>query len=231
VGIFDLVGVRRLREYHRVSGRADFQHRFYLVAERLLSHYVGKTYHPAVVAVISDLLSANYNILSKIVLSGLCPADTRDAEPEEPFAWLPLDPSMPDIARRQPSKIYLAGDYLLLLVENVGPIAARRAIRFRYVLAMCDRRRKLPVCFVTLEDSASISNVLCVFEANGSHSNYGALQSHDVLQEFMDKSMSLMRDRFDLGEIEEHSSPSQSHRSWWKLRRRNGEGMHADQAA
>ena len=224
LGIFDLVGVRRLYDYHDLLGLPDFQLRFYLVAERLLLHFGGKRYHSAVVAVITDLLSANYNILSKIVLSDLGPVDTRDIEPEEPFTSLPLDPGLPDIANKQPSEIYVAGKYLLLLVENVGPIAARRAITFRYVLALCDRRRKLPVCFVTLENSASISNVLCVFEADGSHSNYGALQGRDVLQEFIAKGMDLVRDRFELGEIEEFASQRQPHRPWWNSLQGSGVG-------
>jgi hypothetical protein len=239
LGIFDLVGVRRLHDYDGVLGAANFQQRFYLVAERLLLHFAGKISHPAVVAVISDMLSANYNILSKIVLAGLDPADSvapelvdaPQTQPEEPLALLQLDPHMPDITHKEPSKVYLAGDYLLLLVENVRPIAGRGAIRFRCVLAVCDRRRKLPLCFVTLENSVSISNVFCVFEANGSHSNYGALQGADVLEEFIDKGMRLMKDRFDLDEIEEFSPPRQAQGSWWKLRRRSGEGMYAGQAA
>jgi hypothetical protein len=203
LGIFDLIGLRRLHEYYGVLGLTNSPLRFHLVAEQLLLHFGGKRYHPAVVAVITDLLSGNFNILSKIVLSGSSQVNTRDVEPEEIFDSLPLDPDMPDIANKQPSKIYLAGKYLLLLVENVAPIRPRGAIRFRYVLVASDRRRQLPICFVTLENSASISNVLCVFETNGSHSNYGALQSRNVLNEFIDKATHLMRARFDLGEIEE----------------------------
>jgi hypothetical protein len=224
LGLFDLVGLRRLYEYHDVMGLADSGLRFYFVAVQLLLHYGGKTYHPAVVAVITDLLSANYNILSKVILSDSCPINTWDTEPEEPVDPLPLDPNMPDIANKQPNKIYLAGEYLLLLVENVGPIGARGAIRFRYVLVVCDKLTKLPVCFVTLENSTSISNVLCVFEADGSHSNYGALRGRNVLEEFIDKGMHLIRYRFDLGEIEELSSQRQPHRSWWKFLRRSGDG-------
>jgi hypothetical protein len=217
LGIFDLIGLRRLHGYRDVMGLPDSSLRFYLVAEQVLLHYGGKRYHPAVVAVIADLLSANYNILSKIVLSGSCQVSTQDVEPVEPFDSLPLDPSMPDISNKQPSKIYLAGEYLLLLVENVGPIGARASINFRYVLVVCDRRRELPKCFITLENSMSISNVLCVFEPNGSHSNYGALRGHNVLKEFLDKGMDLMRCRFDLGEIEELSSTRQPHSSSWKV--------------
>ena len=231
LGIFDLVGVRRLHDYHDVLGLPNFQLRFYLVAERLLLHYGGKTYQSAAVLLITDLLSANYDILSKIVLSDLTPLNARETEPEESVISLPLDPGLPDIGNKEPSRVYSAGKYLLLLVENVGPLGARRPIRFRYVLALCDRRRKLPVCFVTLENSASISNVLCVFEANGSHSNYGALQGRDVLREFIDKAMDLVRDRFDLGPIEELSSARQPQQPWWHSLQRSGAGSHRESRA
>ena len=39
---------------------------------------------------ITDLLSGNFNILSKIVLSGSSQVNTRDVEPEEIFDSLPL---------------------------------------------------------------------------------------------------------------------------------------------
>jgi hypothetical protein len=218
LGFFDLVGVRRLHEYHVVLGLPGSPLRFYLVAEQVLLHFNGKGCHTAVVAVIADLLSANYDILSKIVLSDSGPSDIRDGDAEACLVPLPLDQRMPDIAGRQPSKVYSAGRYLLLLMENVGPIGSQGAIRFRYVLAACDRRRELPVCFVTLEDSASISNVLCVFEADGSHSNYGALRSRNLLDEFLDNGMRMMRERFNLGEIEELSSCRQprgrTNRDW-----------------
>jgi hypothetical protein len=206
LGIFDLVGVRRMQGYHEVLGHATVPRRFSLVAEQLLLHYGAKRYHSAVVAMIADFLSANYGILSKIVLSHLCPEQTQDAESEAP--GLGLDPSLPDITNAVPSKVYLSDKYLLLLVEDVGPMGTQGSIRFRYVLAVCDRRRRLPLCFVTLEDSASIANVLCVFEANGSHSNYGALQGRDLRKAFMDKAMDLASHRFDLGRIEELSRPS-----------------------
>jgi hypothetical protein len=223
LGIFDLVGLRRLYEYHGVMGPPDSQLRFYLVAEELLLHFGGKAYHPSIVAVITDLLSANYNILSKIVLSASRPIDTRDSALEKPFVSLPLDVNMPDIANKQPSKVYLAGNYRLLLVENVGPIGARGAIKFRYVLVLCDRRRRLPACFVTLENSTSISNVLCVFEPDGSHSNYGVLRGDHILNEFIENGIHLMRYRFDLGKIEEDSSHLRPHRPGWKFTYRSGD--------
>jgi hypothetical protein len=229
LGLFDLVGLRRLCEYHRVMGPPNFRLTFYLVAEHLLVHYGGKKYHPAVVAVIADLLSANYEILSKLVVSSMRAASSPQTDEDDTsFEFIPLGSNMPDIAKKLPSRIYTAGRYVLLLVENVGPIGAGGPIRFRYVLAVCDERSKRTVCFVTLENSSSISNVLCVFEPDGSHSNYGALQGRDVLSEFIAKGMDLIRTRFDLGEIEELSpsprrvpsrpaAPRREQHSWWKI--------------
>jgi hypothetical protein len=226
LGLFDLVALRRLCEYHRVMGPPNFQLTFYLVAEDLLLHYGGKKYSPAVVAVIADLLSANYNVLSKLVLSSSCAVDPPAAEHEQPgFDAMPLGPGMPDIAGKRPSRTYSAGEYVLLLVEDVGPIGAGGPIRFKYVLAVCGKHSRRPLCFVTLEDSSSISNVLCVFEPNGSHSNYGALQGRDVLHEFIGRGIGLIRDRFHLGEIEgvsprrRRSRPpaSRAQQPWWKL--------------
>jgi hypothetical protein len=233
LGLFDLVGLRRLCEYHRVMGPPNFQLTFYLVSEHLLLHYGGKKYHPAVVAVIADLLSANYNVLSRLVVSSLRATEAPSGEhvaappaaPESCFESIPLVPGMPDIAGKPPSRTYSAGQYVLLLVEDVGPIGAGGPIRFKYILAVCDQRNRRPLCFVTLENSSSISNVLCVFEPNGSHSNYGTLQGHNVMQEFIAKGIDLIRDRFDLGEVEELSprrrrsrpTATRPQQPWWKL--------------
>ncbi len=221
LGVFDLVSLRRLREYWAVIGPLNYRVTFYLVAEQVLLHFGGKKYHPAVVAVIADFLSVNYDISSKILLSGLSPVDVaqtghEETEREENDCLLP-DPRMPNVSHKPPSRIVKAGKYLLLLVENVVPMDSRLAVRFRYVLVVCDRRDSRPVCFVTLEDSPSISNVLCVFEVNGSHWNYGALTGPDLLAEFMDKAMLLVRRRFALGEIEEVSRQPPSRRSRWKF--------------
>jgi hypothetical protein len=232
LGMFDLVGLRRLREYRAVTGPLNYRVTFYLVAEQVLLHFGGKKYHPAAVAVIADFLSVNYNILSKILLAGLSAVDLvqtgreetgreeteREENPcEEGFDCLFADRKMPDVSNKPPSRIFKAGNYVLLLVENVVPMDPRLAIRFRYVLVVCDRQDRRPVCFVTLEDSPSISNVLCVFEVNGSHWNYGALTAPDLLAEFMDKAILLVRRRFAMGEIEDLSRQAPSHRSWWKF--------------
>jgi hypothetical protein len=217
LALFDLVVAQRLREYVDAIGRSNRPRKLYLVAEQLLFHYGAKTYHPAAVAVIADLLAVNYNTVSAIVASGSGAADVPQTEDEDAFMPLPLTPRMPDVTEKRPSKIYLAGMYVLRLVEDVGPIGGGDLIRYRYVLAVCDKQRSLPMCFVTLEDSSSVSNVLGVFEPTGSHSNYGTLRGRNLLQEFMGRGMSLIRYRFNLGEIKE-LVPRPQRQSRWAIK-------------
>jgi hypothetical protein len=215
--LFDLVGVRRLGEYGEAISRPNAGGRFYALAEQVLFHFGGRRYHPLAITIIADLLSVNYNIASEIVSSALEVVNTRQSENESSFQPLPFDPGMPDLAGRQPSRVYSAGRYVLLLFEDVVPIRRETRLRFRYVLALYDRQEGLPACLVTLEDSSSISNVLCVFERSGWHSNYGSLRGPDLLQEFVGKGMILLDDRFELGEIEEQPVRGQRHRHrWWK---------------
>jgi hypothetical protein len=210
LALFDLVNMRRLCEYHDAINRSKDGDGFRVLAQRVLYHYSGRTHHPVVVATIADLLAADYNIVSEIVTSGLAVIDTRRIEGECASPPLLLGPGMPELGDRQPIKAYSAGQYLLLLFANIAPIGRNSRLSFKYVLALCDKRDRLPVCFVTLENSSSISNVLCVFEQSGSHSNYGLVQGHNLLQEFMGKGVVLLADRFELGEIEEHPAPKAS---------------------
>jgi hypothetical protein len=212
--LFDLVSSRRLREYEHAMGQPGSSHKFYFVANQVLFHYDQKRYHPLAVLMIADVLLANYNSVSKMIDSGLHAINTPQTE--DVFQYLPLSASMPDLTRKRPSKIYLAGRYVLPLVENVGPIGGASTIRFRYVLAVCEKWRNLPLCLVTLEDSFSVSNVLCVFEQDGSHSNYGCLRDHNLLHEFIHKGMRLISDRFDIGESKEWVARPQ----WQVWRRR-----------
>jgi hypothetical protein len=220
LALFDLVVARRLCEYVDAIGQSNGPRGLYRVAEQVLFHYGGKKYHPAAVAAIADLLAVNYTIVSGIVGSGLRAADAAQTEGADAFMPMPLSPGMPDITEKRPSRIYLAGLYVLRLVEDVGSIGGGDIIRYRYVLAVCDKQGSLPLCLVTLEDSSSISNVLGVFEQNGSHSNYGTLPDPNV-QEFIGKGMGLIRHRYDLGEIEEMVPRPQRPSRWRSLTRRD----------
>jgi hypothetical protein len=202
LALFDLVGWRRLFEYRDAIKGSNPGDGFYILAQRVLLHYRGRTHHPVVVATIAELLLADYNIASQIVSSGLATIESRQLESGDSPPLL-LGPGMPDLTDRQSVKTYAAGRYLLQLFEDVVPIGRKSRLRFKYVLALCDKQDRQPVCFVTLENSSAIANVLCVFERNGSHSNYGLLQGHNLAQEFIGKGVVLLGDRFAFDEIEE----------------------------
>lgn len=129
---------------------------------------------------------------------------------------IPFSPSLPDVTKTKPIKAYSAGPYILFLSQDVAPIGGGDFIQYKFVMALIDGRDKYPRCFVTLENSPIASNVLCVFEANGSHSNFGSLAGPDLMQEFVVKSMALLRERFNLVKIDEIAAQPEQ-RSRWKL--------------
>jgi hypothetical protein len=197
LALFDLVVMPRLEQYQHLAG----EDRFGALAQLLLLHYSGRPYHPVVIEVVADLLATNYIIACEIVGSSLEVINTRRSEREAELPPLPLAPGMPDLVGREPRRAWPAGRYALLLFEDVAPIGGRAALRFKYVLALCEGAEPLPVCLVTLENSRSLANVLCVFEASGAHSNYGSLEGRG-LREFMGKALILLSDRFDQCEFE-----------------------------
>jgi hypothetical protein len=218
--LFDRIGLRRLFEYRAAITGHGGGDRFLLLARQLLLHCSDRAHHAVVVTTIADLLMANYNIAAEVVRAGLAVIDTRETEGEDDSPTLPLGPGMPDLTGKRPVRTCSAGSYLLLFYEDLAPIGGKSSLSFKYVLALCDRTHRLPVSFVTLENSSSISNVLCVFERGGSHSNYGLLQSrdagHDLAREFIGKGLMLLADRFDVGEIEEHALEAPTRRRRWR---------------
>jgi len=206
LALFDLVGMPRLEQYQLLAG----EDRFRALAQLLLLHYGARPYHPMVIDVVADLLAANYTIACEIVGSSLEVINTRRNEREAaPLPPLPLAPGMPDLVDRKPRRAWRVNRYALLLFDDVAPMGGKANLRFRYVLALCDRATRRPLCLVTLENSRSLADILCVFEASGAHSNYGSLQGHGP-REFMGKAVILLRDRFDLPELETLGRPEES---------------------
>tara|TARA_R110001592_G_scaffold47479_2_gene150394 strand:+ start:1067 stop:1792 length:726 start_codon:yes stop_codon:yes gene_type:complete len=88
-------------------------------------------------------------------------------------------PNMPDIMQSEPVSAHIAGQHLMLLVEDVPSIAERMSgsempLRFPYVLAVVNSSNNQPTMFVTLEEGLTSSVFLCVFDASGTHSNLGS---------------------------------------------------------
>jgi hypothetical protein len=130
-------------------------------------------------------------------------SEKSDAETKKGYDPIPFSPTLPDITKTEPIKAYLADPYGLYLSQDVLPIGGMDFIKYKFVLALIDRHDNLPRCFVTLENSHLTSNVLCVFEPDGCHANYGSLEGPNLMQEFIERGIGLLRERFKLGNIEE----------------------------
>ena len=70
-------------------------------------------------------------------------------------------------------------------------------------MTVVDTRSNNPRCFATLETSAFASDTLCIFEPDGSHSNFGPLTGSNLMNEFIVKSIRLLDERFGFGKIDE----------------------------
>ncbi|WP_027252382.1 hypothetical protein [Photobacterium halotolerans] len=100
-------------------------------------------------------------------------------EVQSPSQGGEFSPNMPDIMQSEPVSVHTAGQYLMLLVEDVPSIGERMAgtkmpLRFPYVLAVMNSSNNQLTMFITLEVGFTDSVFLCVFDAAGTHSNLGS---------------------------------------------------------
>lgn len=126
---------------------------------------------------------------------------------EEPKG-LPLFPSMPDVVMTEPSSIWKAGDFVLVLLERPKPISARllgetatRMLQYEATLAVVDRRIHKPRMYITLETSAG-GTFFCRFTERGLHENLGLVPLMG-LEDFAAKALDMFREKFNFsGTIE-----------------------------
>ena len=152
--------------------------------------------------VLANVLLSHYAKAVEIVVSTNVSTQTHSQHETTPQP-IPFSPSLPDITTKPPTKAYSARSYTLFFVQDVSPIGGGDFIKYKYVLALVDRDIKMPLCYVTLENSAVASNVLCVFENDGSHKNYGSLSGQNLMQEFLKCAFNQVNNRFRLGRVEE----------------------------
>lgn len=100
-------------------------------------------------------------------------------EEQSPPQGFDFSPNMPDIMQSEPVSAHIAGQYLMLLVEDVPSIGERMSgskmpLRFPYALAVINTSNNQPTMFVTLEVGFTNSAFLCVFDSSGAHSNLGS---------------------------------------------------------
>src|ERR1700738_3973491 len=102
------------------------------------------------------------------------------------YSPIPFSPNLPDVTKSIPIKAYSTdSSYMLLLSQDVAPIGGGDFIKYKFVMTLIDKRDNQLRCVVTLENSSVASNVLCVFGADGSHSNFGSLVGPDLMHEFV----------------------------------------------
>ena len=119
-----------------------------------------------------------------------------------------LFPSMPDLVTAEPSSLWKAGDFLLVLLEQPRPLSARvlgeaatEMLRYEATLVVIDRRIHQPRMYITLETSAG-GTFLCRFTEQGMHENLGFATGMS-LEAFVAKALDMFREKFDFsGKIE-----------------------------
>lgn len=92
---------------------------------------------------------------------------------------LPLTGATPDIAEAKPFDERPIGDYLALAFRDISPLGksvnGRAAVEYPFVLALVRSSDRAPVFFVTVEAGMLFDTyMLCSFDTNGRHSNYGS---------------------------------------------------------
>ena len=130
--------------------------------------------------------------------------------PSEPATGpeMPITGNMPDVTKRQPSRAFQSGRYLMLFLKDVPPVAEQiganpMKLRFTYVLAVIDSASRQPVYFVTLESSMVGADFLSTIDGNGAHGNLGSLPSLRDERAFVDRALNLVRQHLAIDQIQE----------------------------
>lgn len=110
---------------------------------------------------------------------------------------------MPDVVMCEPSSIWKAGDFLLVLLERPKQISARmlgdaatQSLRYEATLAVVDRRIHAPRMYITLETSPG-GTFFCRFTEKGDHENLGPV-SELSLGEFVARALDMFRKKIQL---------------------------------
>lgn len=85
----------------------------------------------------------------------------------------------PDIADAEPFDMRSIGEYLALAFRNISPVgkrvSGRAVVEYPFVMALARSSDRASVFFVTVEAGMMFdTHMLCSFDANGLHSNFGS---------------------------------------------------------
>jgi hypothetical protein len=121
---------------------------------------------------------------------------------------MPITGNMPDVTKRQPSRAFQSGRYLILFLKDVPPVAEQIGpnpmnLRFTYVLAVIDTESRQPAYFVTLESSMMGADYLGTIDSSGAHGNYGSVPSLRDERAFVDRALGFVRQHLAIDRIQE----------------------------
>lgn len=122
---------------------------------------------------------------------------SRDVADAQPDVSIGFNKNAPNLEGSDPRRSHTAGQYFLVLLEDLLPISAVEGLTFPYVLAVIDRRTGEPELFVTLERSL-VGHFLGVFSRAGGHKNYGQSSDLDSLDAFEVASIDLACQELDI---------------------------------
>lgn len=130
---------------------------------------------------------------------------------------IPFSPSMPDITKSDPIRVFRLGDHLALLLEKPKPIAEGAAagmIDFVYALVVMTATKQPDlVCIVTSEKSGkelrkmakettefdqSLHPFLCIFDQTGGHHNLGDSPDWENQDKFTTRALVIARERLGI---------------------------------
>jgi len=113
---------------------------------------------------------------------------------------VPFSPSLPDVTSVESSRVFQSDSYFAFFVKNAkswGEKAVRAPIiTYPYTFVVSDPQIKMPVLFVTLEESVFGTKCLCIFDRGGVHRNLGPDELLDDEQAFIDRAIGLVQAEF-----------------------------------
>jgi hypothetical protein len=117
-----------------------------------------------------------------------------------------LSPSMPNISKIEPTKIFKFGSNYIFFQKKLPTIAGgtefSKFISYIYTMTVIDNNQK-PIFIVTFEESSAGVAFLCVFDRLGNHLNFGKHVEMWDEEVFISKALSIIKKEFSItSEIE-----------------------------
>lgn len=116
------------------------------------------------------------------------------------FDARPVTGATPDISDAEPFDQRQIGEYLALAFRDISPVgkrvSGRAAIEYPFVLALARSSDHASVVFVTVEAGMMFDTyMLCTFEADGRHLNYGSWPKDAGEQAFLARALEIAEAR------------------------------------